>query len=272
MHRILLTALCTLVLASTGFAEVNTAHPLGFPTAIGSVAEKITLTYNLIFWICLVIFAFVQILILYAVYKFRRSKNPTPATFSHNNLIEVIWTAVPVLICAVIAWASFDAMKHIRTMPEAGETVEVIAYQFGWEFDYPDYGISSEEATEAHTQLSSAGVDRYVKDIIVPVDTDIVLHITARDVIHAFYAPDLGLKIDAVPGRINYAWFNAPKEGDYIGQCAELCGSAHGEMFFNVKVVSKAEYRAWVNKMRSENGEAPVDFDTMPSPTMASAQ
>ncbi len=269
MHRILLTALCSLVLTSTSFAEVNTAHPLGFPTAIGPVAEEITLTYNLIFWICLAVFAVVQILILYAIFKFRRSKNPVPATFSHNNLVEVAWTAVPVLICAVIAWVSFDAMKLIRTMPEDGETIEAIAYQFGWEFDYPDYNISSPEAEKAHTQLSSAGVDRYVKDIVVPVDTNIVMHITGRDVIHAFYAPDLGVKIDAIPGRINYAWFKATKEGDYIGQCAELCGAAHGEMFFNVKVVSKPAYKAWVNAQRAENGDTPVDFSNTPSATMA---
>lgn len=261
MQRILFMVLTTLVLASTSFAEVTTAHPLGFPTAIGPVAEKITLTYNLIFWICLVIFAIVQVLILYAVFKFRRSKNPTPAKFSHNNMIEIIWTIIPVFICAVIAWASFDAMKLIRTMPEGGETVEAIAYQFGWEFDYPDYGISSPEAEAAHEQLSSAGVNRFVKDIVVPVDTNIKMHITGRDVIHAFYAPDLGIKIDAVPGRINYAWFKATKEGDYIGQCAELCGAAHGEMFFNVKVVSKDAYQAWVNARRIENGAEPINFD-----------
>lgn len=252
-----LSLLAAMLVGTAAFA-LETAHPLGFPTAIGPVAESITRTYNFIYWICLGIFAVVQLSILYIIWRFRRSKNPTPATFSHNNLLEVAWTAVPVLICVAIAWMSFEAMFFIRKMPEEGETVEVIAYQFGWEFDYPDYEIGAPDPMEPHAELSSAGIDRYVKDMVVPVDTNIKLHITARDVIHAFYAPDLGMKTDAIPGRINYAWFKATKEGDYIGQCAELCGSAHGEMFFRVRVVSKPEYQAWVNAQRSAEGLAPV--------------
>ena len=258
------TWIASLLLPVSGHAvgdptDTATAHWGGFPTPVTSVGWAVTDAYNFIFWITAVIFILVQIVLLYCIVRYRRKANPKPARFSHHVPLEIVWTVIPVIICAAIAWKSFEAMYHMRTMPEQGLDVEVIAYQFGWEFDYPDAEISAALPVEPHPQLSSAGVERLVKDLVVPVDTNVRLHVTARDVIHAFYVPHLGIKIDTIPGRINYAWFRATQEGDYIGQCAELCGSAHGEMFFNVKVVSKEAYHAWVNARRNENGLEPLD-------------
>lgn len=247
----LLTFGFVLLASFAGASEV--VHPGGFPSPVGPVAEKVVDIYNFIFWITAVIAAIVAGVVGICIWKFRASKVKKAATFSHSTVLELVWTAIPALICLSIAWYSYLGIQFIRTMPEEGITVEAIAYQFGWDFDYPDYEMSAAEPTEPHATLSIPSVDRYVKDMVVPVDTVVKLHLTARDVIHAFYAPDLGIKIDAVPGRINYQWFKATKEGDYIGQCAELCGAAHGEMFFNVKVVSKEEFKKWVNTQRAEN-------------------
>lgn len=253
-----LALLAPLFMASTGLADTQMAHPLGFPEPTGEIAETVTGIYNFIFYICAVILVIVEVGLLYCIWRFRRAKNPNPAKFTHNTFIEIVWTVIPAIICVVIAWKSFEAMKLIRTMPQDGVDVEVIAYQFGWDFDYPESKIGAPEAESTHAELSSAGVDRYVKTMVVPVNTNVKLHITSKDVIHAYFVPKLGIKIDAIPGRINYQWFNSPKVGDYLGQCAELCGSAHGEMFFNVKVVTKPEYVEWVNRQRAEEGLDPV--------------
>jgi cytochrome c oxidase subunit 2 len=232
----------------------GTAHWGGFPTPVGPTGAIMTDVYNFMFWICVAVAIVVEGGLLVAIWKFRQSKNKKAQKFTHNFGLEVVWTVIPIFICIGILWKSMEAMVELRTMPEEGLTVEAIAYQFGWDFNYPDLEISAPEPEGTHELLSSAGVDRYVKDLIVPVNTNIKLHVTARDVIHAFHSTDLGVKIDAVPGRINYVWFRAEKTGDYIGQCAELCGSAHGEMFFNVKVVSMPAYLAWVNTQRREEG------------------
>ena len=219
---------------------------------VGPVAQMVTDIYNIIFIITAVIGAVVVLGVGICIWRFRASKNPKPAKFSHSTALEVTWTLIPALICLFLAYTSYKGIDYIRTMPEEGMTIEVIAYQFGWDFDYPDENISSPEPEAPHAALSSAkGVERYVKDMVVPVDTVVKLHVTAKDVIHAFYSPDLGIKIDAIPGRINYQWFMADKVGDYIGQCAELCGPAHGEMYFNIKVVSQSDYAAWVASQKS---------------------
>lgn len=251
----LVLAALAMIIATPALAEyAPTAHWGGFPTPVGPTGAATTDVYNFLFWISVVVAIIVEGGLLIAIWKFRQSKNKKAATFTHHVGLEVVWTGIPIIICLAILWKSFGAMIEIRTMPEEGLTVEAVAYQFGWDFNYPDLGIVAPEAEGAHAQLSSAGEERYVKDLVVPVDTNIKLHVTAKDVIHAFHNSGLGVKIDAMPGRINYAWFKATKTGDYIGQCAELCGAAHGEMFFNVKVVSKSEYIRWANMQRREEG------------------
>lgn len=244
-----------------GAEQVVTAHPGGFPTPVSPTATLITQTYNFVFWITALVAILVEGVILFCIWKFRRAKNKTPAKFSHHTLLEVVWTAIPVLICVAIAVKSFVGINALRNLPEQGLVVEAIAYQFGWDFDYPDLNISVPEATEAYPALSSAGRERYVKKLVVPVGTNIKVNVVARDVLHAFFVPALGVKVDAIPGRINYAWFNAQKEGEYIGQCAELCGTAHGEMFFAVEVLNHADYTAWVNTQRADAGLEPLTWE-----------
>lgn len=249
------------IFASTA-AFAGTAHILGFQEPTGVIAEEVNSLYNFIFYITAVIFLIVQVAILYSIWRFRRSKNKNSATFTHNTPLEIVWMTIPAIICVVIAWKSFQAMHFIRSMPSDGLDVEVIAFQFGWDFDYPDLDISSPEmdiAEAKKTEKWLAELTKYndgftVKEVVVPTNTNVRLHVTSKDVIHAFYVPQLILKIDAIPGRINYQWFNVPTEGVYIGQCAELCGAAHGQMYFAVRALSPENYTTWVNEQRTEAG------------------
>lgn len=263
-----LTALALIVLTITTAtaAFAGTIHPGGFMNPTGPIADKVNNIYNIMFWITAVIFFGVQAVLIYSIYKFRRKKNPNPAKFTHNTPLEIVWMTIPAIICVVIAWLSFDGMRFIRSMPEKGIDVEVIAYQFGWDFDYPDMQISAPDIDMEMAkknekwlkELTQFNESFTVKELIVPVNTNIRLHVTSKDVIHAFYVPELVVKIDAMPGRINYQWFNIPEEGVYIGQCAELCGSAHGYMYFAVRAVSEEDYALWVNKQRREEGLEPL--------------
>lgn len=239
-------------------AVAGTIHPLGFPEPVTELGERIDDVYSFLFWIVFGVFILVEFGLLFMIWRFRKSRQQKAATFTHNTFIEVVWTIVPSVICLAIAWKSYDVLAYARTMPQKGLQVEALAYQFGWDFNFPDAEFGAPEAEEPDTQLSIPGKERFVKTLVVPVDTNIKVLVTSKDVIHAFYVPELGAKIDAVPGRINYLWFNAKKEGLYIGQCAELCGSAHGEMFFNVKVVSQAEWMTWANAQRVEEDLKPL--------------
>lgn len=256
-------ALAALVLLATPAGALEVIHPGGFPTPIGPVATEITHLYNIIFLIIAVTAVAVAVPILYILWRFRRAKVAQPATFSHSTVLELAWTAIPALLCFFIAWESYQAMVRIRTMPTDGTNIEVVAYQFGWDFYYPDASrdgvhVAAAEPTSPDPFLSSAGQERLVKELVVPAGKPIVLHVTAADVIHAFFVPHLGVKIDAMPGRINYAWFEASAPGTYLGQCAELCGAAHSEMFFRVKVVTPEAYAAYIAERQQAAGLSPA--------------
>ncbi len=261
MLKKLLSLLGMLAIAAPALA-VESIHPGGFPSPVGPTAVEISWLYNIIFVIIAVISVVVAVPILYILWKYRRDKVSKPATFSHSIVLELIWTIVPAAICVVIAVLSYRAMIMIRTMPEDAMNVEVVAYQFGWDFYYPDVSqgdkhVSAPEPTTDDPDVSLPGAPRQTKTLVVPVGKPIVLHVTAQDVIHAFFVPHLGTKIDAIPGRINYAWFNATEAGDWIGQCAELCGQAHGEMFFRVKAVPQAEFDAYLAEQVKAAGIEP---------------
>jgi cytochrome c oxidase subunit 2 len=245
-------------------------HWGGFPTPVGPVAEKITWLYNMIFLIIAVVFLVVLIPLTYIMIKFRKENVAKPATFSHSLKLELLWTIIPALICVFIAFESARAMFKIRTMPEGAVNVEVVAYQFGWNFYYPDASetgkhVAAPEPTTDDAEISLPNAPRLAKEMVVPVGKPVVLHITAQDVLHAFFVPHLGIKMDAIPGRINYAWFKVNEPGNYLGQCAELCGSAHGEMFFRVKAVSQSDYDAFIQAQRLEAGLTAVPVVASPS-------
>lgn len=229
---------------------------LGFMQAATPIMEETVAFHNLLMWIITAITIFVTLILVYIFVKFNAKANPVATKTTHNTLLEIIWTAVPVLILVVIAVPSFRHLYNQDVIPEADVTIKAIGNQWYWSYEYPDHEeimfdsimLQGEEAIAAgHPRL--LGTDTRV---VVPVNKVIRVQVTATDVIHAWTIPAFGSKIDAVPGVLNETWFKATKEGLYYGQCSELCGIRHGFMPIMVEVVSEAEYAEWLEWAKEE--------------------
>jgi cytochrome c oxidase subunit II len=193
--------------------------------------------------------AFVLLLLLWVIVRYRRGANPTPSRNTHNTTLEVIWTLVPVLILVVIAVPSIRLLAHQYDPPRADLTVKVIGNQWYWDYEYPDNGVTltsrilPDAVARARGEPRQLGVDNRM---VVPVGATVKLIVTSNDVIHAFGVPAFWTKIDAVPGRLNETWFRADREGVFYGVCYELCGAQHGYMPIAVEVVSRERFNQWV--------------------------
>ncbi len=211
--------------------------------------ERIVSLNNVLFWICVVISLFVMGLMVIIFIRFNRKKNPIPRKFSHNSLIEVIWTVVPVIVLVAIAIPSFRLLYFMDKTSEAEMTIKAIGHQWYWTYEYPDLGedISFDAVMLQEDELEEGQLRLLETDesVVVPINTNIRLLVTADDVIHAWAIPSFGVKIDAVPGRVNETWFRVDAEGVYYGQCSELCGRDHAFMPIKVKAVSKEAYAEW---------------------------
>ena len=190
----------------------------------------------------------------YALFRFRASANPTPSTTTHNTLIEVLWTAVPVLILVMIAIPSYRLLYFIDRVPDAAMTIKAIGHQWYWSYEYPDQGFTFDSLLVPDDELAPGQPRLLTTDtaVVVPVNTTVRVLTTADDVIHSWAVPSFGIKVDSIPGRLNEAWFRVAETGTYYGQCSELCGVNHGFMPIMVKVVSKPEFEAWVKKAKKE--------------------
>jgi cytochrome c oxidase subunit 2 len=217
--------------------------------------------------------AFVLLLLLIVVFRFRRAANPVPTRTSHNTTLEIVWTLVPVLILVAIAVPSIRLLAHQYSPPKADLTVKVTGNQWYWTYSYPDNGgfeIVSNMLSEADDRKRGEprllGVD---ERMVVPAGAVVKLIVTSSDVIHSFGVPSFWVKMDAVPGRLNETWFKVDRPGLYYGQCYELCGARHGYMPIAVEVVSPAQYAAWV---ASKGGTMPgaIPAKALPDSTAAS--
>ena len=187
-------------------------------------------------------------LIIWIVVRYNKKSNPVPARWSHNTMIEVIWTVLPVIILVVISLFSFRLLFAYENMPDPDLTVKVTGNQWNWAYEYPDQGVAEYISTvmseeEAPPQLYRLAAN---EPMVVPVGKTVRVLVTAADVIHAFALPAFGLKTDAVPGRVNETWFRAERTGSFYGQCSELCGVDHAFMPIQINVVTEAEFAAWV--------------------------
>lgn len=197
-----------------------------------------------------IISVFVLALLIWVVIRYNKKSNPVPAKWSHNTLIEVIWTVVPVLILMFIAIFSFRLLFAYHDMPKPDLTVKATGYQWYWGYELPDQKVGEfvsnmlpeEEARKRDVPFRLASTE----PLVVPVNKTVRVMVTGADVIHAFALPAFGLKIDAVPGRINETWFKAERTGTFYGQCSELCGVDHAFMPIEIKVVTQPEFEAWV--------------------------
>jgi cytochrome c oxidase subunit 2 len=260
-----LSAFITTGLIGGGMAIAQVAEEwqLGFQDAATPVMERIISFNNVLLWGCIVISAFVFILLMIIVFRFNRKRNPEPQKWSHNTLIEIAWTVVPVAILVAIAIPSLRLLYYQDRAADAEMTIKAIGHQWYWSYEYPDIGeditfdavmIPDEEIGEGQYRLLETD-----ERVIVPVNTTIRMLITGADVIHAWSIPAFGVKLDAVPGRINETWFRATKEGVFYGQCSELCGAFHGFMPIAVEVVSKEAFAEWVEFAKEEYAQSESD-------------
>lgn len=201
-----------------------------------------------------IICVFVLVLMLYAMVRFSAKRNPEPSKTTHNTLVEVIWTVVPILILVVIAIPSFRLLYFQREIPQADMTVKAVGYQWYWGYEYPDHGGFAFDSlmlndAERGDQPRLLATDTA---LVVPVGAVVRVVVTSADVLHSWAMPAFGIKMDAVPGRLNEVWFKADKTGTFYGQCSELCGIRHAFMPIRVEVVEPEAFAAWVDQAREE--------------------
>jgi cytochrome c oxidase subunit 2 len=214
------------------------------------VMENITWFHNFLLWLITAITLFVLVLLVLVVVKFNAKSNPVPSKTTHNTLIEVAWTLVPVLILVAVAVPSFRLLFLELDIPKADVTIKATGKQWYWSYTYPDNGPFEFDSLLAQDkQPRLLAVDN---EVVVPVNKVIRVQTTAADVIHSFAVPSFGIKIDAVPGRLNETWFKATKTGMFYGQCSELCGKDHAFMPIAVRVVSDQEFTAWIETAKKK--------------------
>lgn len=223
---------------------------LGFQSAASPVMDRIENFHTLLLYIITAISLFVLVLLLWIMIRYNQRANPTPSKTHHNTLLEVAWTIIPVIILVIIAVPSFRLLYFEAEIPKPDVTIKAIGKQWFWTYEYPgsgnfqfdSLGLSDADAAKAG-EPRLLGVDNVV---VVPVDKVVEIDTTGADVIHSWALPQMGVKMDAVPGRINKTWFKANRTGTFYGECSELCGARHDSMPIEVKVVGDAEYAKWL--------------------------
>ncbi|HEY4943027.1 MAG TPA: cytochrome c oxidase subunit II [Rhizomicrobium sp.] len=225
-------------------------YQLGLQPAASPVMERIESFHTLLVYIVVAISVFVAILLGIIIVRFNKRANPIPSKTHHNAILEVAWTIIPVIILVVIAVPSFKLLYYEADMPKADVKLRVIGKQWFWTYEYPTAGNFqydslplSDAQDKAGGEPRLLGVDNVV---VVPVGKVIEVEVTGADVIHSWALPQMGVKMDAIPGRLNHTWFKATRTGTFYGQCSELCGAKHDFMPIEVKVVTDAEYSAWL--------------------------
>ncbi len=258
-------------MASAASAAQPTPWQMGMQPAATTVMEDIRWFNDFTLIIMAGVTVFVAALLLIVIFRFRKKANPTPSRTSHNTTIEVVWTVVPILILVMISVPSFRLLFKQLDIPEYEMTIKATGYQWYWGYEYADEGmedvafealmIQNDERPEimAEKGLTDAELPRLLAtdyNLVVPVDTTVRVQVTAADVIHAFAVPAFGIKIDAVPFRLNETWFRADNTGMFYGQCSELCGRDHAFMPIAVQVVTKEQYAAWAEAAKSDVDDA----------------
>ena len=278
------TAIAGTLLATAAFAQQTleivgrpVAEAMGFqPAATLNAREVHDLDYMLLV-IITVISVFVTGLLLWVMWRYSAKRNPNPASFTHNSPLEVAWTIVPIVILVFIGAFSLPVLFSQMEPPAADLVVKVTGNQWYWSYEYPDAGVTFDSFLIGSDKVMNASVEAelvaagYSKDefllatdtaMVVPVNKNVVVQLSAADVIHGWMMPALGVQSSAVPGRLNQVWFNADREGIYFGQCSALCGKDHAYMPITVKVVSQAAYDAWL--IKALGGD--VVLSALPSP------
>ena len=236
-------------------------------TGIGEEAQA--LVHNILNPVMFIVTIFVMILLGVTMWRFRRAANPVASKTSHNTVIEVVWTLVPVLILVWIAVPSFRLLANQYSPPKADITIKATGHQWYWEYEYPDQGgFSFDSVMLTDAEAGKRGSPKMLdvdNRIVLPVGATVRVLTTAADVIHAFMMPAFWVQMDAVPGRINETWFKATKPGVYFGQCYQLCGTRHAYMPIAIEIVSKERFAEWTAAKQKENGITPPSAAAAPA-------
>ena len=226
---------------------------MGFQEAATPIMEQITSFHDFVNIIIGAIALFVLGLLIYVMVRFNAKSNPTPTRTSHNTALEIAWTIIPILILVAIAVPSFRLLFAQYDYPDPHLTITATGSQWYWTYEYPDHGITFTSVMVPDHELKP-GQPRLLavdNEVVVPVNKNVIVQVKATDVIHDWAVPSFGVKIDAVPGRLQKTWFRATETGIYYGQCSELCGARHAFMPIAVRVVSEEEFDDWLNQTKS---------------------
>jgi len=256
------SAVCSVlpVVSAQAAGGQPTPWQIGFQEPVTTIARQLSSFHDFLMIVITVITLFVMGLLAYIIFKFNEKANPTPSKTTHNTTLEVVWTVVPILILLVICIPSFRLLFAQYTFPKADLVIKATGNQWYWTYEYPDQdGMSFDQLMlrddddkpidGPNGEPKVLAVDNFV---VVPVNKNVEMLITASDVIHNWTIPAFGVKVDAVPGRVLRTWFNADTVGTYYGQCSELCGKDHAYMPIGVKVMSEADYASWLAKAKKE--------------------
>jgi cytochrome c oxidase subunit 2 len=238
-------------------AEAQQSGPenwqLGFQAPVSPVMQNVHDFHTFVLVIITAIVLLVTVLLGYCMWRFNASRHPVPSRTTHNTVVEVLWTVVPVLVLVAIAIPSFRILYQQQVIPQADLTVKAVGHQWYWSYEYPDLGEFSFDSLMVQDRELKDGQPRLLavdNDMVVPVNRTVRVITTSADVIHAFALPAFGVKVDSVPGRLNEAWFLATQTGVYYGQCSELCGRDHAYMPIAIRVVTDAEFQTWTNEAK----------------------
>jgi cytochrome c oxidase subunit II len=248
-------------LAPAALAEQAVDWQLGMQAAASPVREAIDSLHNELLVIITLITLFVLGLLLYVIVRFRASAHPVPSQTTHNTLLELLWTTVPILILVVIAIPSFKLLFYVDRTQHADMTLKVTGHQWYWSYEYPDNKDISFDSTFVETKDLKPGEPRLLtvdNPVVVPVGAKIRILVTGTDVIHSWFVPSMGVQEYAVVGRTNESWMEVLQPGTYYGQCNQICGLDHPFMPIEIKAVSKENFDKWVAnpKMKfAENGD-----------------
>jgi cytochrome c oxidase subunit II len=252
-----LTIAVVFVGAGAAFAGIGEPTPwqIGMQGSVTPVMDDISVFNDFLFWITTAIALFVLVLLGIIMVRFHARAHPVPARTTHNTPLEVIWTMVPVIILVAIAVPSFRLLFVELDVPKPDITVKATGKQWFWSYSYPDNGNFEFDSTFVADKDLKPGQPRLLtvdNEMVVPLNKIVHVLVTGADVIHSFTVPSFGIRIDAIPGRINDTWFKATREGMYYGQCSELCGTNHAFMPIAVRVVNDKEFTAWVTTAKQK--------------------
>ena len=260
-----LGAAASLALCGTAYAKDGQSVPwqIGFQPPASPIMAQIESFHTYVNIIIVLIALFVLALLIYVMARFNERRHPQPSRTTHNTALEIAWTVIPVLILVAIAIPSFRLLYAQYDFPKPDLTITATGSQWYWTYEYPDHGITFDsimvpEADLKEGQPRLLTVDR---EVVVPVNKNVIVGLKSNDVIHDWAVPAFGVKLDAVPGRLQSTWFRAEREGVFYGQCSELCGRNHAFMPIAVRVVSEAEFADWLAKTKtaaSRNDGSPM--------------